>query len=592
MPAMAAQAQTYPVTNLNDTGPGSLRDAIDQASNLHSSTGADVITFQSGLSGAIHLASPLPPIFDDNGLDIVGPGARVLTLDASGIPSTSSGPVISQDAPLTISGLAMDNAHSNSYGGGFILGYGSSQLTLDADSFTNDSAPSGGAVFAYDGDLVVRDSTFSGDKATAGSGGAIDLVDANAAISNSTIDGNAATQFGGGVAATYSDHSVTITDSTITGNAVSYTGTQPYPAGYGGGVAATYGPAVVLQDSIVAGNSASGNPNLPSPAHHRDVFVGAGASLSAKFSLIQNDTDGLALDTTDITGKDPLLGPLQNNGGVTDTRLPALSSPAVDQGNAFGLTTDQRGLPRPMAYPGVGKPVGGDGSDIGAVEVQPPPVVSRLSSQSGVSGTQVTISGQNLADATGVSFGTATASFTPNSDGSLTATVPSGSGTVDVTVTGPGGRSATGSADRFTFAAPAISESKRVSARWHGSAVVVNTGITVSCPAGGPACRSELTGQAVVPARLPRMTNGRRTRELTVVRATVATNPGQHQQLTFKLTGKSLRALKRLHLLRITIAVTVVDAADTTSLQKTITVRLPKRHGHGRGKDHPKQSPK
>jgi hypothetical protein len=66
----------------------------------------------------------------------------------------------------------------------------------------------------------------------------------------------------------------------------------------------------VLQDSIVAGNSASGNPNLPSPAHHRDVFVGAGASLSAKFSLIQNDTDGLALDTTDITGKDPLLGPL------------------------------------------------------------------------------------------------------------------------------------------------------------------------------------------------------------------------------------------------------------------------------------------
>jgi hypothetical protein len=59
---------------------------------------------------------------------------------------------------------------------------------------------------------------------------------------------------------------------------------------------------------------------------------------------------------------DPKLGPLQDNGGPTATIAPAAGSAAIDAGLPFGLTTDQRGLPRPA----------GNGADIDAVERQLP----------------------------------------------------------------------------------------------------------------------------------------------------------------------------------------------------------------------------
>jgi hypothetical protein len=70
-----------------------------------------------------------------------------------------------------------------------------------------------------------------------------------------------------------------------------------------------------------------------------------------------------------ITGVDPQLGPLQNNGGPTQTMLPSDTSPLIDQGKAAsGLTADQRGDPRTVDN-GKSKPPGGDGTDIGAVEL-------------------------------------------------------------------------------------------------------------------------------------------------------------------------------------------------------------------------------
>ena len=66
-------------------------------------------------------------------------------------------------------------------------------------------------------------------------------------------------------------------------------------------------------------------------------------------------------------------------------------------------------------------------------------------------GTSVTITGTNLADATGVDFGTSGASVTADSATSITATSPAGTGMVDVTVTTPVGTSATSPADEFTY---------------------------------------------------------------------------------------------------------------------------------------------
>ncbi len=86
-----------------------------------------------------------------------------------------------------------------------------------------------------------------------------------------------------------------------------------------------------------------------------------------------------------------------------------------------------------------------------------PPTVTSLSPTSGSTsgGTAVTITGTNLAGATGVDFGSVTAKINSDTDTQITATSPAGTaGTVDVTVVTPGGTSATSSADQFTYVAP------------------------------------------------------------------------------------------------------------------------------------------
>jgi hypothetical protein len=65
-----------------------------------------------------------------------------------------------------------------------------------------------------------------------------------------------------------------------------------------------------------------------------------------------------------------LLGGLAHNGGPTETMLPSGTSPVIDQGHApNSLQTDERGDPRTVDIPGIPRPPGGDGTDIGAVEL-------------------------------------------------------------------------------------------------------------------------------------------------------------------------------------------------------------------------------
>ncbi len=83
-----------------------------------------------------------------------------------------------------------------------------------------------------------------------------------------------------------------------------------------------------------------------------------------------------------------------------------------------------------------------------------PPTVTVVNPTTGPSGTSVTISGTHFTGASAVTFGvTAASPFTVNNDTTITATVPSGSGTVGVTVTTSGGTSATNAGDQFTYSA-------------------------------------------------------------------------------------------------------------------------------------------
>src|SRR6516225_147165 len=83
-----------------------------------------------------------------------------------------------------------------------------------------------------------------------------------------------------------------------------------------------------------------------------------------------------------------------------------------------------------------------------------PPTVANVNPNTGPmqGGTSVTITGTNFSDVTAVRFGSnAALSFRVNSTTQITATSPTGVGTVDVTVTTPGGTSATSTADQFTY---------------------------------------------------------------------------------------------------------------------------------------------
>jgi hypothetical protein len=82
-------------------------------------------------------------------------------------------------------------------------------------------------------------------------------------------------------------------------------------------------------------------------------------------------TNGVAGDQVGSDAPiDPLLGPLQMNGGPTPTQALLPGSPAIDQGFSFGLHADQRGQPRPHNFSALPNAPHGDGADIGAFELQ------------------------------------------------------------------------------------------------------------------------------------------------------------------------------------------------------------------------------
>jgi hypothetical protein len=373
VPVGTAQAEPITVTNLHDSGLGSLRAAIIQAnSDKTIEQVPDLITFASGLTGSIKLEKPLPQIYDS--IDIYGPGARLITVDASQIQHQADVAVfedLTGNTALTISGLSLDNADTGNELGGFIEAQ-YTDLTLNDDAFVHDhSRFSGGAVFSTYGSLTIDGCTFNDDGASYG--GALLSELQKGKIEDSTFANNRASLGGGGIALFQGDKT-TITGSTITGNSVQYKGDASDQLGYGGGIDSLYAN-LDLRDSVVADNKASGNAAATrrkvGGSDFPDIHL-LGSAFTAAFSLIQHGFGLGSLPASNILGKAPLLAPLADNGGPTNTELPLPNSPVINAGRAFGLSVDQRGDKRAVNYPGVKKRKGGDGTDIGAVELQRP----------------------------------------------------------------------------------------------------------------------------------------------------------------------------------------------------------------------------
>ena len=177
-------------------------------------------------------------------------------------------------------------------------------------------------------------------------------------------------------------------------------GTVGAPGGSGGGIASEGdGTSAHLRNSLIALNSTGpsgqggtassigaipwpGPPPAPSRADAGPNGSGpdlAGAFVSQAYNLIgmANGSTGFANRLNgDQVGSisspiNPLLGPLEMNGGPMPTHALLPGSPAIDQGKCFGICEDQRGERRPYDYGSVRNALGGDGSDVGAFELHP-----------------------------------------------------------------------------------------------------------------------------------------------------------------------------------------------------------------------------
>ncbi len=358
------------VDRLTDLGEGKalrgdLRYCITQANQL---PGDDTITFT--VTGTINLASALPDL--SSTIDMQGPGAAALTVRrdtggsyqifrvASGTLASIAGLTIRDSAvgfsgggianagTLTVSSSIVSN-NSAPFGGG-ILNTGT--LTVNSSTISNNSALAcGGGIMNWEGTLTISSSTVSNNSATPGdcpdlggpAGGGLMNFGGEATIRNSTITGNRTDGISAGGIMSYKAR-LTISSSTISNNS----------AGIGGGIAIG---SLDMRNTIVAGNTAFyGSPDL------------SGSLTSSGYNLLGNTSGGSGFAATDLLNVNPLLGPLQDNGGPTWTHALLPGSPALnaaDPAAGFRLgfpKWDQRGS-------GFSRVVGGR-LDIGAFEVQ------------------------------------------------------------------------------------------------------------------------------------------------------------------------------------------------------------------------------
>ena len=129
---------------------------------------------------------------------------------------------------------------------------------------------------------------------------------------------------------------------------------------------------IVLRNTLVAQNWAF-IAQSPLPPLVAGDFTSKGYNLIGMASSYNSTgfVNGVNADQVGDSASpiDPLIGLLQMNGGPSPTHALLPGSPAIDQGRSFGVHTDQRGYHRPYNYTAIPNAPGGDGSDIGAFEM-------------------------------------------------------------------------------------------------------------------------------------------------------------------------------------------------------------------------------
>jgi CSLREA domain-containing protein len=373
--AQPALADDFTVNSTADNGDGTCQDVVagdctlrDAISDANADSGYSYIYFASSVTGTITLTGGELDISYPT--YIYGPGPNVLTVSGDDnnrifhIDEYNSGDAVK------IYGLTLTHGYSGGAGGA-IYNYDAT-LRLFNDALTDSYAVShGGALFSKGADSYqgyanrITYSTVSGNRSD-DFGGGLYGYESLGTIGSSTISGNHAAGVGGGIS-TYIPAFAYST--TIAGNSAQYAGGFYNDNGYS-----------YVYNSIVANNTAPGQD--PDLGHH--FYAGFDLIRTPDTATIQ--TPPIASHAgPNIFGQDPQLGSLQNNGGSTLTMRQAATSPVIDQGLSY-TGFDQRGVQRPIDIPSRPNAPGGDGGDMGAVELTqteatipspPPPVVHK-----------------------------------------------------------------------------------------------------------------------------------------------------------------------------------------------------------------------
>ncbi|PYL50555.1 MAG: hypothetical protein DMF33_12480, partial [Verrucomicrobia bacterium] len=394
---ISARADVITVTNTNDSGPGSLRQALADAND------GDTIEF--AVTGTIGLTSG--ELLVVKNITISGPGAENLALNGNAKSTVFH---IAPGETVTISGLTITNGYTSGFGGGIHNDHASLTLnnctvtanngsSFEGGGISNDAENSGSASLEISNCSVTNNSgggiyndalgggvatmNITGTSLTNNSGGAIysrgwlctfcPHGTATVQITNSSITGNGSTPNGGAI---YSDTggpccpvTVSLSNSTVSGNA-------------GAGVYYSIEAAITVSNSTISGNTEGGiyaelgaptggstviNSTLSdnhveiwnggayfkntifnvSPGGHSIVSDGFNTIMSNGYNVSSDDGAGYLNGPGDQINTDPMLGPLQDNGGPTFTHALLPDSPAFNAGDPNFTPPpfyDQRGV--------------------------------------------------------------------------------------------------------------------------------------------------------------------------------------------------------------------------------------------------------
>ena len=492
--APVAAASTITVTNGADSGTGSLRVAIASASAGDTiSVPALTVTLTSG------------QLLINKSITITGAGARATTITGSNLSRVFD----ITTGTVSISGVTITGGTGYDTPGG--------------------TANDGGGI-ASDGTLTLTDSTVTGNQVQGSDEGNGISSNGTLTVVGSTVSFNTGpgSDRGGGIS---DAGAVTIINSTIAHNTLQ-------TGGLGAGLYVNTGSTTLTNDLFdLNGAGPTGSQldlngeNQPSSIANTIVLGGSGFSCSRMPATtpsvggnVEDQTSCGFTQATDHQSATLAPGPLQNNGGPTDTQLPARGSLVIDAGNdAACPATDARGVPRPQ----------GPHCDIGPVELTTPSTATPSASSITSTGATLasTVNPEYVGGSYSYSYGPSTAygAATPaqslaqgttsqTATASLSGLMPSTTYHVKLVLTSPDGTATSSDVTFTTLAAttvpppakPAISKAHMTHTRFRVGKQSTAISAKTRKPASGTAFAFKLSTAAKVEITIIRSVPGLR----------------------------------------------------------------------------------